>query len=281
MDSSIPSSFIWKRLHSLSGIGLSFFITFHLFTNSQTALWIGDDGAGYIRSVNSIQEIPYLMIVEMMLLGLPLLIHGLWGLHYLHQSSMNSFGKVGAYPYLPEYGRNRAYTWQRITAWLLLVGIAVHLVHMRVVEQPEKIHLGNKAYYVVDLKEDPGLKSLAERLGVMLYDPAKEGKTIEGFSRVENVRGVAALAPTFGTAELLMVREVFKSPFWMIFYTFFVLAASFHGFNGLWSFSSTWGIVISERSQRGVLWISTFLMFIVAFLGLSSIYLTYWVNLRQ
>jgi succinate dehydrogenase / fumarate reductase cytochrome b subunit len=78
-----------------------------------------------------------------------------------------------------------------------------------------------------------------------------------------------------------MVRETFKSPVMMVFYTIFVLAACFHAFNGLWTFMITWGVTLSDRSQKLMLVISTILMLIVTFLGLATIYLTYYVNLRH
>lgn len=257
----LPAAFIWRRLHSLAGIGLVIFIVFHLFTNSQAAFWIGDDGRAYIHSVNSIHEIPYLQVVEFLLLALPIAIHAIWGIYYLWTSESNSYGNTGNTPYLPEYGRNHAYTWQRITSWILLVGIAAHVVHMRFVEQPLKLPNG----YEIALTEDSGLHALSSRLDVKLEERSGQ---------------VMAIAKDFGTAELLMVREAFKTPWIMALYTIFVLAACFHAFNGLWTFLITWGVTLSVRIQRTFLMISTALMFIVAFLGLSTIYLTYWVNLR-
>ena len=123
----IPNAFLWRRAHSLTGLWLVIFLIEHLLTNSQAALWIGDNGLGFIQAVNSLKELPHLQAIEIFLLGVPLLVHGLWGVKYLMTSKMNSFASDGSSPSLPQYPRNRAYTWQRITSWILLVGIAAHV----------------------------------------------------------------------------------------------------------------------------------------------------------
>lgn len=220
----------------------------------QAALPIGDDGQLFIRSVNAIHEIPFLNIVEILILAIPLAVHALFGLRILMTGQANSYGYDGRKPYLPEYERNHAYTWQRITSWILLVLIAFHVVHMRFVEAPLKTETGYTVFAIED--------SLTKRLGAHV--------TEDGRLEVKD----------FGTAELLMVRETFKSPLMMVIYTILVLAACFHGFNGLWTFMITWGVVMSESAQRIALKFATFLMFLTAFFGLATIYLTYWVNLR-
>lgn len=258
---AIPGAFWLRRAHSLAGLVLVVYIIFHLFTNMQAAFF--DDGRTFIRSVNAIHEIPLLNVVEILIIALPLAIHALFGIRILLTGKANSYGYDGKNPYLPEYGRNRAYTWQRITSWLLLAGIALHVVQMRFVDAPIKI--GENQFEVL-VTQDPGLATLAPRLGVEL---------------MEKERGFVAIAKDFGTAELLMVRETFKSPLMMLFYTIFVLAACFHAFNGLWTFMITWGVVLSEGAQAMMLKGATFLMFLVTFFGLSAIYLTYWVSLRS
>jgi succinate dehydrogenase / fumarate reductase, cytochrome b subunit len=263
----LPSCFIGRRVHSLFGAFLSLFLFFHLFTNSQAGLLIGEDGRGFIRSVNGIHEIPYLPLIELAFLGLPILVHALWGLKYLRTAEYNSFGGDGRHPYLPEYGRNRAYTWQRITSWILLAAILLHVAQMRFYDAPVEVRSGAESYYIVKVSDDPGLSTLSQRLHFTM-------PRMEGDIRVIHARD-------FGTAELLMVRDTFKSPWMMFLYTIFVWAACFHAFNGLWSFSIAWGIAITSRSQALILKVTTFLMLVVILFGMASIYLTYWINLRQ
>jgi succinate dehydrogenase / fumarate reductase cytochrome b subunit len=239
----------------------------HLIVNSQAALYIGDDGSGFIRAVTEIKNLPYLPVIEITLLGIPILIHLLWGIEYVRTAKINSFATDGSSPSLTEYPRNHAYTWQRITSWILLFALLGHIIHMRFIEYPGFVHTEQQKYYTVRLTKDPGLPSVANRLNVQLK-PTASG-------------GILAQAPDFATAELLMVRETFKMPIMIALYTIFVLAACYHGFNGLWTFLITWGICLNERSQRIARSFTTFLLFLVAFLGLSAIWLTYWVNLKQ
>lgn len=326
---SIPKAFIWRRLHSLSGIWLTIYLIMHLLTNSQAALLLGNDGQGFIESVNSIHHLPFLPILEIAVLAVPILIHTIWGIQYILEAKYNSFGKTGKDPYLPEYPRNHAYTWQRITAWILLLGIAAHIIHMRFIEYPVSTFKGDQHYYMVRVNLDEGIYTLASRLHVQLFDQdqieiekkqigalkgyedhgtfwnflsslksiyenpppqallEKQTQTqsrewIEALEKrpLENGQAIA-VADNFGTVELLMIRETFKMPIMIVLYTLFVLAACYHGFNGLWTFLISWGVTLTEKSQAWMRTVSTGLMVIVAFLGLSAIWLTYWVNLKQ
>lgn len=287
-ESAVPKAFLARRMHSFFGLFLSGFLFFHLFTNSQTGLLLGDDGKDYIKSVNGIHDIPYLPVIELSFLALPIVIHGLWGLKYLRTAEYNSFGGDGITPYLPEYGRNRAYTWQRITSWILLFAIVLHVVHMRFYDAPLKVSSEGNAHYFVMVQQDEGLESLSRRLKVELLNnssiplntPSEKAK-YESWKGELQAGTLVAMAKDFGTAELLMVRNVFKDPWMMLLYTIFLFAACFHAFNGLWTFCITWGITLSTRSQALMLKFSTFLMGITLIFGLVSIYLTYWINLRH
>lgn len=303
----IPRAFIAKRLQSIAGLWLVVYLFQHLLVNSQAALFVGNDGLGFIESVNSIHELPYLPIIELAVLAVPILIHMLLGIKYLRTSEENSFGGDGKKPYLPEYGRNRAYTWQRITSWLLIVGIIAHVIHMRFIEYPSSAQKGHQRYYMVKVEEAEGIQTLGERLDVALYSPEQiealklnlpkeaanaaksvaeqtlqqDKKFIHALESKNLTKGqIMAVAKDFGTAELLMVRETFKSPLMIFLYTLFVLAACFHGFNGLFTFMIKWGITLTQQSQRLMLKIAKFLMVLTIFFGLSAIFLTYWVNLR-
>lgn len=310
MDSTppIPRAFIWRRLHSLAGLWLVLYLINHLFVNSQAALLFGNDGRGFIHSVNSIHELPYLPLIEIFVLGVPIVIHALWGIQYLRTGQSNSLATDGSKPGLPQYSRNKAYTWQRITSWILALGILAHVVQMRFIESPVQAFRGDQKYYMVKVALDEGLPTVAERLGVLLITshevqsfsesmpPEQEMKypslqqqhqkqredwviALKKFSL--NEKQVIAIAKDFGTAELLMVRNTFQLPVMMVLYTLFVLAACYHAFNGLWTCLITWGIILTQTSQRFMLKASHVLMVIVAFLGLAAIWGTYWINLKS
>lgn len=305
MDKTIPQDFLWRRLHSLTGFFFVLFLIEHLLVNSQAALFLGDDGEGFVSAVNGIHNFPYLPLIEIFLLGVPIIIHMVWGIKYLQTSLPNSTHSDGSTPSLQEYPRNKAYTWQRITSWILLIGIIAHVVQMRFIEEPLSVKLGHEEFYLVRLGQDEGLSTLAARLNVKLFDPAaiqalqkenpeamatpverqaaeQHNQWLEALqSRRLKSGHIVAQAPDFGTAELLVVRETFKSSYMIALYTIFVLAACFHGFNGLWTFMIKWGITLTTRSQAFMLKVSTFLMVLIAFFGLAAIWGTYWLNLKQ
>jgi len=307
----MPSAFIWRRLHSLAGLWLVVYLILHLLTNSQAGLFIGDDGQGFIHGVNSIHELPYLPLIEILVLAVPILIHLIWGVKYALRANYNSIGGNGHTPYLPEFPRNRAYTWQRITSWLLVLGIIAHVIHMRVIEYPLSSQIGSEHVYAVRVHTDEGLYTLAERIGAKIYDKEQistlkqkndqadhssspSSSHIEKQNQVQHQQWIAMLekrplganeviveANNFGTVELLMVRDTFKMPIMLVLYTLLVLFACFHAFNGLWTLMITWGITLTQRSQRLMRYLCNTLMVIVAGMGLSAIWLTYWINLKQ
>jgi succinate dehydrogenase / fumarate reductase cytochrome b subunit len=285
----------------------------HLFVNSQAALWIGENGQGFVRAVNSIHDLPYLAAIEFFFLAVPIAIHMGWGIRYLFTGEANSYGRWygGAKPYLPQYPRNHAYSWQRITSWVLAFGIIAHVVHMRFIEYPVSVQMGTGKSFMVRLNDDPGLETLSAKLGFEIYDKAKIeqkkkalSQTFEGYSKLpprlraleqqESLEWLKALqkhplqdgqviavANRFGIVELLMVRDTFKMPVMLALYTLFVLAACFHAFNGLWTFMISWGVTLTARSQTLMLRFAYGLMVLIAFLGLAAIWGTYWINLKQ
>ncbi|MBA3720875.1 MAG: succinate dehydrogenase [Parachlamydiaceae bacterium] len=304
-------SFIWRRVQSLTGVWFVLFLIEHLLTNSQAALLIGDDGSGFVESVNAIKSLPYLPVIEIFLLGVPFAIHAFWGIKYIFTSKYNSFSSDGSTPSLTEYPRNKAFTWQRLTAWFLLVGIIAHVIQMRFIEYPSSAQLGTEHLYVVRLNRDEGLYTLSKRIGFEIYDAnqiqkirndfhsqqlpinespealiqKQENSELTGWihaleKRPLQINQVAAVAKNFGVAELLMVRDTFKSPIMIVLYSALVLAACFHGFNGLWTSMIRWGITLTAKSQLMMRRVAIFLMIMISFLGLAAIWGTYWLNLK-
>lgn len=289
-STTLPKAFVKRRLHSLTGLWLVLFLIIHLFENSQAALFFGDSGSGFIRAVNGIHDLPFLPIIELALIALPIIIHAVWGIQYIRSAKYNSFPSDGSTPSLPKYPRNHAYTWQRLTSWFLLVAIIAHVVHMRVWQYPVVVTTDQQQVYLVHITDDPGLVSVAKRLGVDIYseaqiekDPQPNNQLLSALQKMnskDNSHLIAA-SKNFGTAELLIVRDVFKKPLMIGLYTIFVLAACFHAFNGLWTFMISWGVTLSEKAQAHMRRIATTLMVLIAFLGLASIWGTYWINLYQ
>jgi succinate dehydrogenase / fumarate reductase, cytochrome b subunit len=291
-----PKEYVWRRVHSIMGLLIVLFLLEHLITNSQSALLIGENGQGFVRAVNFIKNLPYLPFLEIFLIGVPIAVHGVLGIKYAITGKMNSWPSKGQKPSLTKYSRNHAYSWQRITSWILLVGIILHVGYMRFYRYPDSVKVGDKEYYFTRLDVDQGLDSVARRLGVEIYNPqmikesrmppnliAKEQSEWMKAITKKNLKSdqVMAVSPDFGTATLLMVRDAFKNPIKGGLYTIFVLAACFHAFNGLWTFCITWGWVIRARSQAKLVNICTAVMVLIAFLGLACIWGTYFVNLPR
>lgn len=200
---TIPREFIWRRLHSLMGLWLVLFLIEHLLTNSQAALLLGDNGRGFVSMVNTLHNLPYLEVIEICLLGTPILLHLVWGVKYLFTAKPNSYGGEGNKPHLPEYGRNRAYTWQRLTSWILLFGLIGHVVKFRFLDYPLSLNQGENTYYFVRIDLDNGLYTLADRLGVALYDRrGLEKEQIELITRQGEV-ALVDISKNFSESQIL------------------------------------------------------------------------------
>lgn len=316
-EKAIPRSYVNKKFHSLAGIWLVLFLLEHLITNSQAALYIGDWGQGFVKAVNMIHDLPYLQAIEILFLGFPILLHAGLGIKYLFTAKFNSFGSKLHEPKL-KYPRNRAYSWQRITSWVLLVGLLLHIIQMRFMDYPIAVNGGiGHDYYMVRLDMDPSLYPVAARLNAHLYTPSqiqKEKSLLLNHRQAAMEDGIStdatkaahvammqqlvidyvdtlakkplkenqliAVSPSFGVASLLTVRQTFKSPTMIILYTLFVIAACYHAFNGLWTAMISWGVTLTARSQQLMRQLTIVLTLLLTLLGLSAIWLTYWVNLR-
>lgn len=234
----IPREFLYRRLHSLAGVLFLLFLCEHLFTNSRAALIFGDQGKSFVDMVNGIHSLPYLLVLELSFIWLPLAVHVWWGIDRMRSAKLNSFATDGGAPSLQSYPRNQAFTWQRITSVILIVAIGLHVYYMRFLEQPELVN--NE--YIAKLSDT-----------------------------------VVVKADTFGGAFLLVLEDTFKSLALCIAYSLFVIAAAYHGCNGLWTFAITWGISLSERARVCVRLVSNGLMLLLMFLGLVCIWGIYWV----
>lgn len=114
------NEFLLRRLHSLSGIiPVGAFLVEHLLTNSSS--WYGP--ARYNRDVKWLQDLPFLLVLEWGFIFLPLAFHAIYGAVIAWGSKSNAT----TYPYMS----NTRYTLQRVTAWITLVFVIVHLLKFR------------------------------------------------------------------------------------------------------------------------------------------------------
>jgi succinate dehydrogenase / fumarate reductase cytochrome b subunit len=122
------NSFYSRRLHSLLGvIPLCLFFVTHALTNFQAA----EGGPERFRSaVNFINNLPILPVLEFVLIWVPLVFHGIYGLYVAYQSNLNT-GRYG-------YGRNWAFALQRISGVITLIFVSWHVYETRI-----QVMLGN------------------------------------------------------------------------------------------------------------------------------------------
>lgn len=301
---ALPKAFVSRRLHSLFGLWLVIYLFEHLLVNAQVAFYFQDDGIAFISMVNRIHAIPFLKLVEVVFLALPFFYHGIWGIFYAKQAKLNSFPGPLQEPRL-YYSKNRAFSWQRITSWILLVGIIAHVVHMRFLDAPiEAVRGGVPSFFVVQkpsnllyvmsdrlhftvytqqdlekkkqelLKREKALEhaDTTEKKTVALVDELAEDK--EWFRKATEKkikkRELLVETPSIGSAFLLVVRDTFQHLPLVILYSILVVTAVYHAFNGLWTFLITWGVIVTRRTQRKVRFFTNALMVLVLAFGLSA-----------
>ncbi len=115
--------FALRRLHSLCGIfPIGVFLINHMLTNS-TALLGSVVGEHFTHHVALIHSLPWLLAIEIVFIFIPLAFHGIYGLIIAMEGRAN----YASYPYMD----NWRYALQRITAYITIVFVVVHLLHFR------------------------------------------------------------------------------------------------------------------------------------------------------
>lgn len=126
MATTITRHFVLRKLHQLTGIvPLGVFLLEHFYTNSK-ALGSAAGRAGrdlFNEAVADLQSVPYILLVEIMGIFIPLIYHGVYGLVITYQGRPN----VARYGYL----RNWMYVLQRVTGVILFVFITFHVLNFR------------------------------------------------------------------------------------------------------------------------------------------------------
>lgn len=113
-------TFLLRKLHQITGIvplGLFFFV--HMFTNSKAM----NGEAAFEKAVQEIHDIPFLLLLEVFGIFLPLLFHSIYGV------IISSEAKPNTITY--KYGRNWFYFMQRATGIFLFAFILFHILNMR------------------------------------------------------------------------------------------------------------------------------------------------------
>jgi len=116
----LSRTFVLRKLHQLSGImPLGVFLLEHFYTNSKALYGQAD----FNSAVNDLQSIPYILLVEIGGIFIPLIYHAVYGLVITVEARPNNLN----YP----YPRNWFYTIQRATGIILFFFITFHVLNFR------------------------------------------------------------------------------------------------------------------------------------------------------
>jgi len=116
----LSRTFVLRKLHQLSGImPLGFFLLEHFYTNSKAIA----GAASFNEAVKDLQAIPYILLVEIGGIFIPLIYHAVYGLVITAEARPNNLN----YP----YPRNWFYTVQRVTGVILFFFITFHVLNFR------------------------------------------------------------------------------------------------------------------------------------------------------
>lgn len=111
--------YLLRKLHSLTGVvPVGGYLVFHLWENSRAL----QGQEQFDEMVKGIDHMPYLPVLEIGLILLPLLFHAGYGVFLALESKPN----VGKYT----FSRNWMYTLQRVTGLLAFAFIAYHLYEL-------------------------------------------------------------------------------------------------------------------------------------------------------
>ena len=120
-QAKVSASFWLRRLHSLSGvIPIGAFLLEHMFTNA----YIMYGPAAYNERIEFLRGLPYLPFLEIILIGLPILYHALYGFYVWYTGKVN----LSSYPYTKNY----LYSLQRWTGLVVFAYILYHVYETRI-----------------------------------------------------------------------------------------------------------------------------------------------------
>lgn len=118
----IPSYYILRRIHSLSGIiPLGLFLIWHLYANT---ISIDINGISlFDQKIRSLSEIPFYIILEILFIYLPLLFHAGFGFVLFYKSRNNFTQYV--------HGANFRHLLQKVTGLIAFLFIFYHAYETR------------------------------------------------------------------------------------------------------------------------------------------------------
>ena len=126
------NEFYLRRLHSLLGIiPIGAFLIVHLMVNHQAT----QGAEAFNKAAGFMESLPFLLVAELILIYIPILYHGLYGIHIAFTAKEN----IGHYSLF----RNWMFALQRLTGIIAFVFIFVHLWQTRL----QKLFFGKEISY--------------------------------------------------------------------------------------------------------------------------------------
>ena len=120
LRAGVGTSFLLRRLHSLTGIvPIGLFLLEHFISNAEAF----KGSAAYTRQVEFLNGLPFVQLLEVFGIWLPILFHGLYGVYIWYRGDSNAI----EYP----WSGNWLYTAQRWTGIVALIYIAQHTYYLR------------------------------------------------------------------------------------------------------------------------------------------------------
>ena len=118
----LSNSYYFRKIHSLLGvIPVGAFLLEHMITNY--AMKQDPTGKLFSEKVQFLHDLPFIDVLEIFMIWIPILLHGIYGLYVAYTAKYNasSYG----------YFRNMMFNLQRISGVILLIFISWHFFETR------------------------------------------------------------------------------------------------------------------------------------------------------
>ena len=114
------TSFLLRRLHSICGVvPIGAFLLEHFISNAEAF----KGPLAYGKQVEFLNSLPFVFLLELFFIWIPILYHGLYGIYIWYQGDTN----IGNYPWTG----NWLYTSQRYTGIIALIYMVQHTYYLR------------------------------------------------------------------------------------------------------------------------------------------------------
>jgi succinate dehydrogenase / fumarate reductase cytochrome b subunit len=230
---TVDHSFLWRRLHSLSGVlPIGGYVVFHLYEN-MAALRGANAYNEMVQHVNTMLPGPYFHTLELAAVIGPILFHALYGIY------IASTGQPNVNRYV--YGNNWAYWAQRASGYVAFLYILLHVGVLRGFVTLGGTHLAAHPAGVAGGMDLVTYNDVAAHLG--------------------NASMLAGTQPTWMAGTPIFIC-----------YLIGTLAAIYHLCNGLNGFCWTWGIAVGRVAQRRVRMLGWGLFVVLSVMTLNMLF---------